>query len=262
MIYLIAALPAETRPFIDLLKATLSDVLPFGLYTHDTALIAVTGSGHDNALIATSALLGHRPPQANDVLVNVGIAAAPQAYAIGTLMIAHKLTCKGQHDYYPDMLLRHAWEECSLESVLEPQCTPLSHPCDMEAHAVFKTASRFMGVHQMLFAKVVSDHFEPQRVSKEEATVMIGAHAQALLEYADNLERFITPKALFSAEEQAAIAQLKRGFTKTQSHKLDDALHRYRLRGGGALPKLCFEPLHVTHKKERGARFDAIIRAL
>lgn len=262
MIYLVTALAAEARPFLDHLKALSASALPFGLYTHDNALIAITGVGYDNALMATSALLGHRPPQAGDLLLSVGIAAAPQEHPIGTLLLAHKLTCKGHHDYYPDLLLRHSWSEVTLETVLAPQSTPLPHAADMEAHAIFKAASRFMGVHQMLFAKVVSDHFTPERPTKEGATALIGAHAHALLAFAMRLERFITPKALFSPDEQNAIVQLKSYFTKTQSHKLDDALHYYRLRTNAPLPSICYEPLHVNHKKERGAYFDAIINAL
>ena len=95
--------------------------------------------------------------------LNAGICAAPESYPLESLLLAHKLTCKGMPDYYPDMLLSHDHPEVTLETVSIPQREPLTHPADMESHAVFKAASRFMGVHQMLFAKIVSDHFEPER---------------------------------------------------------------------------------------------------
>ncbi len=262
MTYLVIALPAEARAFLDYLPFRRSDTLPFPLYYHDDFLLCVTGSGYENAVMATAALLGHRPPKAGDLLLNTGICAAPEAYPLGTLLVAHKVTCKEMPGYYPDMLLSHDYPEVTLESVLNPQREPLAHPVDMEAHAVFKAASRFMGVHQLLFAKIVSDHFEPDRITKEMGTALITAHVEALLQLCRAQQHLISPPLLFDAAEQQQIEQLKSHFTQSQQHRLEDALCYYRLKGEKPLPEIVFEPIHFKSKKEKGSRFDALVTAL
>jgi len=262
MTYIVIALPAEARAFLDQLPFHRSDPLPFPLYYHDDTILAVTGSGYENALMTTAALLGHRPPEAGDLLLNAGICAAPESYPLESLLLAHKLTCKGMPDYYPDMLLSHDHPEVTLETVSIPQREPLTHPADMESHAVFKAASRFMGVHQMLFAKIVSDHFEPERITKEMGTTLVRSHVETLLRLCRLQRQLISRPSLFNAAEAEQIALLQSHLTKSQQHRLEDALCYYRLKSANPLPNIIFEPLRFENKKEKGARFNALVAAL
>jgi len=160
------------------------------------------------------------------------------------------------------MLLAHPFVESDLISVDAPQLEPLESPVDMEAYAVFKTASRFIQLHQMLFIKIVSDHFKPESVSKEEALELIAAkmsQIQTLIQAQTNL--FHT-KALFTPEETELINTFKSVLSKSQCSQLDDALCFFRLKEKRPLHVSLFETKHLKHKKERGAAFEQLIRSL
>lgn len=261
MTYIITALHAEARAFLDAYSFKRIDTLPFPLYENEEILLAVTQMGRDNAMIATAALLAYRIPDENDILLNVGICAAPTRYEIGSLLLIHKIT-HNNHSYYPDMLLSHPFQESDLISVDTPQSEPLESPVDMEAYAVFKTASRFMQLHQMLFIKIVSDHFEPEKVTKDDALELIAAkisQIQTLMQAQKNLFH-TTP--LFTHEETELIESFKSVLTKSQCSQLDDALNYFRLKEKRPLHVSLFETKHLKHKKERGAAFEQLVRSL
>lgn len=261
MKYIIVALHAEARPFLDALNFQRVDGFAFTLYKSEGMLLCISGIGRENALMATAALLGYRIPQAQDALLNVGICAAPREYAIGELLVAHQLI-SGAQRFYPDLLLQHPYRECTLHCVDAPQDSHLEHPVDMESAAVFKAASRFMKLHQMLFVKIVSDHFEPESVTKEGAIALIRPHTTDLLRLLEQLQSATAQPALFTPDEQELIAHLKCLFTKSQQSRLDDALCYFRLKHGAPLPSVLETLEAATHKKERGVLLERLVSTL
>jgi hypothetical protein len=261
MIYIITALHAEARPFLDRYRFKRNDALPFALYESDTILLGVTQSGYDNAMIATAALLGYRPPTENDVLLNIGICGAPQAYEIGTLLLIHKII-HNNHSYYPDMLLSHPFEESDLESVKKAQDEHHALPVDMEAYPIFKVASRFMQLHQLLFIKIVSDHFEPERVTKELVLELIGTKMPQIEGLIHALSHLFDKTPLYELQEQMLIDAYKSQLTQSQQSQLDDALCYFRLKERRPLHVSLFDTKHLKHKKERGEAFEQLISTL
>ena len=261
MKYLIVALGAEARPFLDSAPFIKRNVLPFALYEADDMLLCISGIGYENAMMATAALLGYRAPSPNDILLNYGICAAPMQYDIGELLLIHELTCNHVH-LYPDMLIKHPFHEASLLSVDAPCAIPQDIPVDMEGFAIFKTASRFMQLHQMLFVKIVSDHFDPQRVTKEHTHHVIAPHIEALQMLMSHQSHAIYQPPLFNQTQRARIDALKHHFTKAQQDRLEDALHYYQLRHHEALPKFLDTFEAPQHKKARGEQFEQLINAL
>lgn len=261
MIYIVLALSSEARPLFTHFGLKRNNDLPYPLYTDGTKLLIVTQPGYENALMATSTLLGYRTPEAEDTLLNIGICAAPKSHAIGALLLAHKIS-HGTHDYYPDILFRHPNEETDLRTVADALSSPEPVPVDMEAHAIYKAGSRFFKAHQMAFLKIVSDHFEPERVTKELAFKLLQDNIPAIEQIMRSMEYVVTAKTLFTDDERRQISAIKAILTKSQASAFDDACHYHRLKHNTPFPELFFTLPTTHHKKERRDYFDRLVQTL
>lgn len=260
MIYIVTALDAEARPLIETYSLTRNHILPYTLYTGDEAIVLVCGMGKANAMMATSALLGYRIPQKGDILLNIGICAAPESFSVGEMAVVHQII---DHDRrtYPDILYPHSFRETPLLCVDAPQSTPLPYPADMESAGIFNAARAFFKLHRMAFVKIVSDHFEPHRVTRETAEELIRTNLENIRTVIDSLHRVSAEQNLFTTEEEKAIETLKTCFTHAQGVKLDDALYYFRLRFPGKPLPLNVGELPLS-KRERSILHEQLILAL
>ncbi len=260
MLYIIVALSAEARGLIDHFKLVRTYTLPYTMFESEQIKLIVTGIGFDNAMMATSALLGHCSPSKTDMLLNLGICAAPKNFEIGEAFLAHKI-CYKDGFYFPDILFEHSLKESDILSVDEPASEILNLPVDMESYGVYKAASRFFSTHQMLFFKVVSDHFEPERVTKELAIELIFKNLNNLNAVLSSAEYVIKKDPLFTQEEKERINSISNYLTKAQSDAFYDACCYYKLHHK--------KPLHLSvpekeklSKKERSDYLESLIKTL
>jgi len=268
MLYITVALSAEARPLIEHFKLTRTYALPYTMFENEEVKLIVTGVGIENAMMATSAFLGHFPPSSDDVFFNIGICAAPKSFEIGEAVLAHKITSnlEQKHSYFPDILFEHTLSECELLCVSSPQNTPLHVPTDMESYGVYKAVSRFLDTHQILFFKVVSDHFEPENVSKELTIELISKNLKNL----DAIIRsafYVTKKdSLFTQDEKEDIKQISDCLTKAQGDAFYDACCYYKLHHKKALhaeyPLGISPPPQKSSKQERNKYFESLIKTL
>jgi hypothetical protein len=259
MLYITVALSAEARPLIEYFELTRTYVLPYTLFENESLKLIVTGMGIDNAMMATSALLGHFPPKQGDLLINVGICAAPKEFAIAQALLAHKLTYK-EHSCYPDILFEHTLHECELLCVDEPVHTPLKDPADMESYAVYKAASRFLDTQSILFFKVVSDHFEPLHVNKTDVEKLISSNLPQLLNIIHSAQYVNAQEELFDADEKELMDAIAQHLTKSQSHAFYDACAYHKLHKKTALHVNI--PDKKLSKHERNSYFEQLIKTL
>jgi len=259
MIYLITALDAEAKPLCDHYRLKRDTSLPYTLYRNDEMTLLVGGIGKANTMMALSALLGWRIPEAGDILINIGICGAPSEYTIGEALLIHQIF-EGERRYYPDVLYPHTLREAALRSIDSPQSMECTHPVDMESSAIFQAASRFFKLHQMAFLKIVSDHFTPESVTKEGAIDFVRSHVNTLDELIRNLQSVQVDPSLFTADERREINALKEHFTKSQGDALEDALSYCRLKN----PKNSLKLDHVIphSKRERSQLLETLIQAL
>ena len=139
MIYIIVALKAEAQAFVD--KYKLKN------YTNGDMVVVISGIGADAMFRATTKVLQNFTK--NDVILNVGICGASKKYKIGELIDArqHNITCV-------DSEVRDAKYDI----------------VDMESLG-FEKATK--GIKNSFIFKVVSDHFEPHKVTKDKAKQLI-----------------------------------------------------------------------------------------
>jgi hypothetical protein len=259
MIFLITALHAEAKPLCEYYRLKRDTSLPYILYRNEKIVLLVSGIGKTNALMAVSALLGWRIPKPEDCLINIGICGAPLTYEIGKVLLIHQIH-DGERHYYPDILYTHPLRECSLKCVDDAQTISHDYPVDMESSAVFQAASRFFKLHQIALIKIVSDHFEPERVTKEGVVELVRTNLSVIDEICTALEGVQNSNPLFREDETETIEKLTSYFTKSQASALEDALTYFRLKNPKeALPA---HPEIPNSKRERSQLLETLIAKL
>jgi len=141
MIYIILALKAEAQAFIDKYKLDKSK-------KNDFITLIVSGMGTQNMYSATKKVVDMMGD--DDKIVNVGICGASKEFKIGSLIDGFKtqIDCVDA-------------EVCD-----ESRCRVV----DMESSGFFKATK---DIENKYMFKVVSDNFEPQKVTKDKAKKLI-----------------------------------------------------------------------------------------
>jgi len=150
MLYIVIALKPEAQALVDKYKLTKKKLENFTLHVNDNMIVIVSGIGATKAQIATTRIIEQFKPTKDDIILNVGICGANKKYEIGQLIngMEDSLTCVN--------------DEISIQDKYEI--------VDMES-AGFLEATKELK-NRYIF-KVVSDHFEPQKVTKEKTKKLI-----------------------------------------------------------------------------------------
>lgn len=260
MIYLITALDAEARPLIEHYRLKRDYTLPYTLYRNDETVLLVTQPGKINSLMALSSLLGYLIPSDTDILINIGICAAPERIAIGKALLIHQII-ENERRHYPDILYPHPLQESTLECVDMPQSTPSEHPADMESAGIFRAAGKFFQLHRIALLKIVSDHYNPDSVTKEGAVALIRSHIQTLDSIIQSIQSISDKTPLFDAEQAGYIARLKSHFTVAQGVRLEEALRYFHFKNPQQ-PFPQFSDFIPPSKRERSELLEAYITTL
>jgi len=135
MLYVICALKPEAQAFVDKYKLG-------KLKKNDEITVVVSGVGVENMFNATGKIVDTMDK--NDIILNVGICGGDKKFAIGELIDTreHTLTCKDS--------------EISICGDYEL--------VDMESAGFIKAT---LDVKNSYMFKVISDHFEPHKVTKQ-----------------------------------------------------------------------------------------------
>ena len=262
MLYILTALSAEAKPIVEKLRLKRVYDLPYTLFENEHTKLIVSGIGSENAMMTTSALFGYAKPHPDDLFINVGICAAPANYALGEALLIHKITYK-ERFFFSDILFEHSLQESDLTCKDIAVDTLQNTPVDMESYGVFTAASRFLDTHQILFFKVVSDHFEPSSVTKELAHELISKNLVKFQEIISASKSIRVQKELFDIEEKKLIEAISLSLTLSQSNAFYDACCYYKLHHK--------KPLHVSSitppqtklsKLQRSGYLEQLIKTL
>lgn len=141
MLYIVCALKAEAQAFVDKYK------LPKNKQNFQITLV-VSGMGSKNMYEATQNIV--KTMRKNDTIINVGICGAVKKFSIGELIDARdeNLTCVDSE----------ISEDGKYELV------------DMESDGFIRATKE---IENKYIFKVVSDHFEPHKVTKEKTKSLI-----------------------------------------------------------------------------------------
>lgn len=210
MIYLCTALPFEAQPFIKSFQLKRnSSFTRFSVYNNDDMYLIITGTNNINAAIGLTYLLSNVKVSSEDILVNVGVCGSKNKdFSVGSPYLIHKIKDHTTNmTYYPEMLYQHAFFESSIETcsgvITAKDINTITEPLiDMEASSIYQAATYFIKPHQIIFFKIISDHLEDIKLSKEDIENLISPYVNPLIEWVKTISSTILiSNNTFSAEE-------------------------------------------------------------
>jgi len=150
LIYILTALKSEAQAVVDRYKLTRDK-------KNDELSLFISGVGAQNMF--TKAKMVRELMSDDDIIVNIGICGASKEYKIGQLVDGFKenLTCV----------------DCE---VSQDEGYTL---VDMESSGFLEATE---GLQKRYIFKVVSDHFEPERVTKEGTKALIFNHIDEIMQ--------------------------------------------------------------------------------
>ena len=178
MIYIITALSSEAKPLIHHYRLKRNTDVDFLLYESDTVFLCITQVGYNNALHVSGKFLEYKKPAEDDILVNIGLCGAPESYNIGELLVIEKLCFKDREALLTCRESLHV--KASLTTLIQEQYENLNKVVDMEAFGIYERAKEFFKINQLLFVKIVSDHFEPKSLTKNLAYGLINRNIKEI----------------------------------------------------------------------------------
>ena len=207
MIYLFAAMHHEAAGLIrrlDLRKTADARRFPQFRAEDSRILLTLTGSGPVAAAAAVSSVFTACPPGAGDMVVSYGSCGAAGLEAGCTYRAAALYDTDARRAYYPDILLTSpfpsaivhtaaaVWtgaddsRSAAQESAAALGVRPLPALHDMEASAVYRAALYYVGPHQLIFLKTVTDSGVPECAAAEP-----GAFKETMDNAADDIAEYV-----------------------------------------------------------------------
>ena len=162
MNYIVVALKAEAQAFVDAFNLTKSKLSMFTLYANADMKLIISGMGVTNARLATQTFINHFDITDEDVYYNIGICAASNAYEIGEVLKIGSIV-------YDEMCFVFDGEKKELICLDEPADEAKYEIVDMESYGFYDAVKHNPAIKKFHIIKVVSDHFEPQSISKDGA---------------------------------------------------------------------------------------------
>ena len=160
MLYIIVALKAEAQSFVDKYKLKKIKIDGFILYSNDKIKLVISGMGVDSARNATQTLINHFDITDEDIYLNIGICGASRVYKIGELLEIGTIHYQGVF-YIIDS------KNKNITCVKNPISSSQYEIVDMESYGFYDAVVHNPAIKTFHILKVVSDHFEPDKVTKE-----------------------------------------------------------------------------------------------
>lgn len=167
MIYIVTALKPEAQAFVDKYKLKKIKVRDYSLFWSDTMLLIISGVGVTNARLATQALINLYDITDDDIYLNIGICAATSTHEIGALMKIDAILYEGTQ-YFLKEKQTHIIT-CLDEEAFEEKGVLV----DMESFGFYDAVIHSPAIKNFFIFKVVSDHFQPHKVSKEGTKMLV-----------------------------------------------------------------------------------------
>ncbi|DAB29208.1 MAG TPA: hypothetical protein CFH84_10840 [Sulfurimonas sp. UBA12504] len=167
MIYFVIALKSEAQAFVDKYKLSKENAHGFLLFKSANMRLIVSGMGVQNARFATQTLINLYDISDEDIFVNVGICGAEKSYAIGECLTINAIE-------YENHLHRLTHTQGKTISCVDtPILDGYYELVDMESFGFFDAVMHSPAIKNIYIFKVVSNHFEPQKVSRDGAKNLI-----------------------------------------------------------------------------------------
>lgn len=167
MLYIITALKPEAQAFVDKYKLQKSNLGDFTFFSNQEMRLIVSGLGVKNMMFATQTLINHFDITDEDIYINVGICGADKKHKIGSLIEI------GAIEYENKTYLLHQ-ELLTILTCRDAEQTQAKYEIvDMESFGFYEAVIHSPAIKNIFIFKVVSDHFEPEKVTKDGTKLLI-----------------------------------------------------------------------------------------
>jgi nucleoside phosphorylase len=173
LLYIVVALKPEAQAFVDKYKLKKSKLSNFTIFSSNDIILIISGLGVHNARSATQALINHKDITDDDIYLNVGICAAEQKHKIGSLLSVGSIFYEEEEYTFNEQNLQILCSDTPIDK-------EISSPVDMESFGFYDAVIHNPAIKNFFILKVVSDHFEPEKVTKEATKVLIFKQLEAI----------------------------------------------------------------------------------
>lgn len=161
MLYIITALKSEAQAFVDKYKLQKSRLNGYLLFSDSSMRVIVSGIGVDNSMLGTQTLINHYDITDDDIYINVGICGANRNYEIGELIEIGAINFEGT-------LTSTQNKSTKVLTCLNEEATTHTYEIvDMESYGFYDAVIHSPAIKQFHILKIVSDHFEPDKITKQ-----------------------------------------------------------------------------------------------
>jgi len=162
MIYIFVATKAEAQAFVDKYKLPKKRQNTITYFENEKLCVIITGIGVKNAIDVATTIKQHFALTIKDTIYNIGIAAASTTYAIGEVVSIKE--CR-----YKEHCIELSNSGVTLTTLDTPLTTLRDGVFDMEGYGIAFVFSEL----NLYIYKVISDHAQPQIISKDYAKRLI-----------------------------------------------------------------------------------------
>lgn len=166
MLYIVTALKPEAQAFVDKYKLKKNKLQNYTLFQNENIRLIISGIGVNNARLATQTLINNFDITDDDIYLNIGICAAPESYSIGELIEIGEII-------YTNTAYMFDTNKQTLTCKDEEAASEEKTPVDMESYGFYDAVIHNPAIKKFHILKVVSDHFEPHKVTKERAKSLL-----------------------------------------------------------------------------------------
>ncbi len=166
MHYIVTALKPEAQAFVDHYKLKKSKLNNFTIFSNNNITLIISGIGVEKARLATQTLINNFDITDEDIYFNVGICAAAHNYAIGEL-----IECGGV--IYEELEYIFNSDKPLIYCAKDEANSAIYPLVDMESYGFYDAVVHNPAIKKFHIIKVVSDHFEPEKVAKEETKSLL-----------------------------------------------------------------------------------------
>ncbi|MDB2562490.1 hypothetical protein N9X61_02685 [Sulfurimonas sp.] len=167
MLYIVTALKSEAQAFVDKYKLKKSKLSNFTVFSNADMMLIISGIGVENSAHATQTFINHYDITDDDIYLNIGICGASKQYEIGALIelgtIVYNTKSISLTNNSNEILT--CLDEVAYEDNFEI--------VDMESFGFYDAVIHSPAIKNFHILKVVSDHFEPDKVTKDATKSLI-----------------------------------------------------------------------------------------
>lgn len=174
MIYIQTALKSEAQAIVEKFKLKKFIINSYTTFKNGNIILIISGIGVQNTKKAISNLTNNFDIKVDDTILNIGICGANEKFEISQLIQISAIS-------YKNKLVKLNNATKNTITCLDYECSENQYDIvDMESFGFYEATKEMKNVK---IFKVVSDHFNPQDVSKEKTKLLISSSIEEIIKH-------------------------------------------------------------------------------